>query len=146
MFQKHVKKCLNIVFNSQLRKMSRAAKEVRFFHNEETRYCWSFITYTVKFEFQIHSEESRTHLRVWAPCCESRQVTEHAEVAQHLVGSLVNLAAQKAEDDRRLKGYWLSRLAAKWGEGGLESVGVHVVLRSGGTIQWCVMGGTKSLR
>lgn len=49
-----------------------------------------------------------------------------------MVGSLVNLAAQKAEDDRRLKGYWLSSLAAKWGEGGLGSVGVHVVLRSGG--------------
>lgn len=63
-----------------------------------------------------------------------------------MVGSLVNLAAQKAEDDRRLKGYWLSSLAAKWGEGGLGSVGVHVVLRSGGTIQWCAMGGTKSLR
>lgn len=60
-------------------------------------------------------------------------------MAQCLVGSLVNLAAQKAEDDRRLEGCWLSSLAAKWGAGVLESVGIHVVLRSG-TPQWCAMG------
>lgn len=52
-------------------------------------------------------------------------------MAQCLVGSLVNLAAQKAEDGRRLEGCRLSSLAAKWGAGGLENVGVHVVLRSG---------------
>lgn len=39
--------------NSHLRKISRTAKEVRFFHNEETRYCSSFITFTVKLKFQI---------------------------------------------------------------------------------------------
>lgn len=66
-------------------------------------------------------------------------------MAQCLVGSLVNLAPQKAEDDSRLEGCRLSSLAAKWGAGVLESVGVHVVLRSG-TVQWCAMGGTKSLR